>query len=182
MKTNKEYVEKSKMLEWLFKKMTVCEGCAEKADKRGDNRMAMLHREEGDAYKNVAEHIIYRMESTEITEDTSDGYHTFKELYHHRAILFSVLVALFPELSWKSKKHDDGTMYKGMFIVGINTPTGQATYHFDVEPYWDLFRCRELEAAPEWDGHTPENAIRRISTLKGYSTLINYGGKKNEAV
>lgn len=182
MNTNKEYIEKSKILEWLFGKMTVCERCAEKADGHHDNHMAMLHREEGDAYKTVAEHIIYRMEATEITENTSDGYHTFKELYHHRAILFSVLVALFPELSWKSRKHADGSMYKGMFIAGINTPTGQATYHMDIDPYWDVFKCRELETAPEWDGHTPENAIRRISTLKGYSTLIHYGGKKNEAV
>lgn len=26
---------------------------------------------------------------------TSDGYHTFDELYHHRAVLFSVIVAMF---------------------------------------------------------------------------------------
>lgn len=28
-----------------------------------------------------------------ITGETSDGYHTFNELYHHRAVLFSVIVA-----------------------------------------------------------------------------------------
>ena len=28
--------------------------------------------------------------------DTSDGYHTFNELYHHRAVLFSVIVKAFP--------------------------------------------------------------------------------------
>ena len=27
-----------------------------------------------------------------ITGETSDGYHTFNELYHHRAVLFSVIV------------------------------------------------------------------------------------------
>ena len=100
-----------------------------------------------------------------ITGDTSDGYHTFNELYHHRAILFSVICNERPEVAWKSKRHHDGTMYDGMFIVGIDTPEGQATYHYDIDPYWNLFRVKELELAPEWDGHTPGEAIRRIGTL-----------------
>lgn len=94
--------------------------------------------------------------------DLSDGYHTFNELYHHRAVLFSVICNLYLSLSWKSKKHHDGTMFDGMFIVGINTPYGQATYHYDIEPYWDYFRCSERDFAPEWDGHTPEMAIERL--------------------
>jgi len=100
-----------------------------------------------------------------ITGDTSDGYHTFDELYHHRAVLFSVIVRDHRELAWKSKAHHDGTMYDGMFIVGIETPQGQATYHYDVDPYWDMFDCKELGRAPEWDGHTPSEAIERIATL-----------------
>lgn len=100
-----------------------------------------------------------------ITGETSDGYHTFNELYHHRAVLFSVIVSCYPERAWKAKKHHDGTMYDGMFIVGIETPSGQATYHYDVIPYWDMFKCRELESAPEWDGHTPAQAIERIGEL-----------------
>ena len=100
-----------------------------------------------------------------ITGDTSDGYHTFNELYHHRAVLFSVICNARPDIAWKSKKHHDGTMYDGMFIVGIETPEGQATYHYDIKPYWDIFHVKELEFAPEWDGHTPDEAIRRISTL-----------------
>ena len=101
-----------------------------------------------------------------ITGETSDGYHTFNELYHHRAVLFSVIVANYPDRAWKSKKHHDGTMYDGMFIVGIDTPDGQATYHYDVDPYWDMFKCRVLDKAPEWDGHTPAQAIERIGRLK----------------
>lgn len=101
-----------------------------------------------------------------INGDTSDGYHTFNELYHHRAVLFSVIVKAFSDKAWKSKKHNDGTMYDGMFIVGIDTPEGQATYHYDIDPYWDMFECRELERAPEWDGHTPAQAIERIGKLK----------------
>ena len=100
-----------------------------------------------------------------VNGSTSDGYHTFNELYHHRAVLFSVIVAVFRDKAWKAKDHSDGTMYDGMFIVGIDTPDGQATYHYDIEPYWDMFRCKELDRAPEWDGHTPEQAIERISKL-----------------
>lgn len=101
----------------------------------------------------------------EINGETSDGYHTFNELYHHRAVLFSVIVRDHSKRAWKARKHHDGTMYDGMFIVGIETPSGQATYHYDLDPYWDMFDCEEREFAPEWDGHTPDEAIARIATL-----------------
>ena len=97
--------------------------------------------------------------------DVSDGYHTFNELYHHRAVLFSVICNMMPDKAWKSKLHDTGDMYDGMFIVGIDTPQGQATYHYDINPYWDMFNVKELEKAPEWDGHTPAQAIERIGAL-----------------
>lgn len=105
-------------------------------------------------------------EPVRIDGNTSDGYHTFNELYHHRAVLFSVIVKAFHQKAWKSRKHHDGTMYDGMFIVGIETPDGKATYHYDLEPYWDMFNCNEVEFAPEWDGHTPQQAIERIGKLE----------------
>ncbi|MBQ9000499.1 MAG: hypothetical protein IJ087_01445 [Eggerthellaceae bacterium] len=101
----------------------------------------------------------------EVNGETSDGYHTFNELYHHRAVLFSVIVANNRGLAWKAKKHHDGTMYDGMFIVGIDTPWGQASYHYDIDPYWEMFDCMELVYAPIWDGHTPDEAIERIGKL-----------------
>ena len=100
-------------------------------------------------------------------KDFSDGYHTFGELYHHRAILSSIVFNMFKAVAWKSKKHDneeDDPMYDNMFIVGIQTPEGQATYHYHLD-YWDLFDVVELDRAPKWDGHTPEEAIRRIASL-----------------
>lgn len=114
-----------------------------------------------------------------VTGDTSDGYHTFNELYHHRAVLFSVIVRDHPELTWKSKAHHDGSMYEGMFIVGVETPDGQATYHYDIEPYWEMFDCKELVRAPEWDGHTPDDAIARIATL-GRGMCHDLGGARIE--
>lgn len=123
----------------------ICEDCWNHAQAKADGRLVVLP-ETG-------------------IGDLSDGYHTFNELYHHRAILFSVICNEHPDISWKSKLHHDGTMFDGMFIVGINTPEGQATYHYDINPYWDMFRVRELEKAPEWDGHTSEQAIERIAGL-----------------
>lgn len=95
--------------------------------------------------------------------EMSDGYHTFNELYHHRAVLFSVICNARPDLAWKSKLHDTGDMYEGMFIVGIETKEGQATYHYDIDPYWDMFNVPVLDRAPVWDGHTPQQAIDRIA-------------------
>ena len=117
-----------------------------------------------------------------ITGDTSDGYHTFNELYHHRAVLFSVIVRDHADLAWKSKAHHDGTMYDGMFIVGIDTPQGQATYHYDIDPYWDMFECKELDRAPEWDGHTPDEAIARIATLRPKVCHMMYNELSNTSI
>ena len=105
----------------------------------------------------------------------SDGYHTFNELYHHRAILFSVICNSMPDKAWKSKLHDTGDMFENMFIVGIETPNGQATYHYDIEPYWDMFKVKELEKAPKWDGHTPADAINRIATLSADVVEVKHG-------
>ena len=116
-------------------------------------------------WSKVHERLADLIEPQPIDGNTSDGYHTFNELYHHRAVLFSVIVENFAARAWKSKLHADGTMYDGMFIVGIETPDGQATYHYDIDPYWDLFRCKEVDRAPEWDGHTPDQAIERIGKL-----------------
>ena len=96
--------------------------------------------------------------------EVSDGWHTFNELYHHRALLFAVICNQNKEIAWKAKKHNDGTMFDGMFIIGVDTPEGQATYHYHME-YWDRFNVKELECAPEFDGHTPAEAVERIYSI-----------------
>lgn len=127
----------------------------------GDNEMLFLN----SAYVSPEDAVELTLGPV-VDGDTSDGYHTFNELYHHRAVLFSVIVREHRSIAWKAKRHHDGTMYDGMFIVGLNTPHGQATYHYDINPYWDMFDCAELDRAPEWDGHTPDEAIERIGALK----------------
>lgn len=114
--------------------------------------------------------------------DVSDGYHTFDELYEHRSILFcSLLAALnwhdqhfsyegidIDSEPWYSTKHDDGTMFPGMFIAGITSKKlGSVTYHFD-EKYLPLFRSAGIpyrETAPKWDGHTPEQGLEVLRQL-----------------
>lgn len=97
--------------------------------------------------------------------EVSDGDHTFNELYFHRMTLFSIICNTYAGKSWKSKLHDDGTMFDGYFIVGIETPLGQFTYHYKLE-YWDVFAVNELAHAPEWDGHTSNDILRLYSLLQ----------------
>ena len=94
----------------------------------------------------------------------SDGFHTFNSLYHQRLILFAALVNTFPALAWKSHKHSDGEapFGGGWFIVGVDTPKGPYTYHYE-DKDWDLFRCKEVATAPEWDGHTDKDVERVLS-------------------
>lgn len=96
--------------------------------------------------------------------EISDGYHTFNELYDHRAVLFAVICNEHPHIAWKSKLHHTGDMFDGMFIVGLNTSHGQISYHYDLK-LWDLFVVPELERAPEWDGHTPADAVKRLERV-----------------
>lgn len=93
----------------------------------------------------------------------SDGSHTFDELYYHRMILFAVICNSNQDVAWKSKLHHDGTMYDNYFIVGVDTPAGQYSYHYHMD-HWNKFRVRELIYAPEWDGHMPKD-VDRLLTL-----------------
>ncbi|MGM0215442.1 WDGH domain-containing protein [Enterococcus sp. AZ109] len=106
----------------------------------------------------------YRDTDLIATGDISDTHHTFDELYEHRCLLFSVICNLFPDKAWKSKLHDDGTMFDGMFIVGVETPLGMFTYHYELN-CWDMFHVTELEKGHPWDGHTPKDIVRLNSLL-----------------
>lgn len=95
----------------------------------------------------------------------TDGYHSFNDLYNQRLFLSAALFNTYSDICWRSKKHSDGELCFGgdYFIVGIDTPAGQFSYHYRGE-YWDFFSAiPELECAPEWDGHTSEDAERLIS-------------------
>jgi hypothetical protein len=97
------------------------------------------------------------------TGDISDGYHTFNELYEHRHMLFIALGCHGQLKAWKSYKHHDGSVFDGWFLAGINLNSGTITYHLPNDK-WELCRnFEELETAPEWDGHTSDDVLDRLS-------------------
>mgnify|MGYP000051723313 CR=1 FL=1 len=109
------------------------------------------------------------------TNEISDSYHTFLDLYTHRIELFIALCYAQEKLInvcrvsnsfvWKSKKHSDGSKWEGWFILGINKEKGkQITYHLPIS-YWEQCAFEELEIAPEYDNHTPKDVLERLKSL-----------------
>ena len=104
---------------------------------------------------------------TEVTGATSDGYHTFDELYRYRRLYNA---ALFNEWArrglyntHKSLLHSDGeaAFGGGWFIVVAQLPTGQISNHYKVE-HWDLFKIPTKDKANVYDGHTPQMVADRL--------------------
>ena len=96
--------------------------------------------------------------------DVSDGYHTFNQLYHQRALLFATIVNTHKDISWKTRCHEDGEpcFGGGWFLVTVDTPAGSYGYHYD-DSYWDYFQCEEIPKAKHWDGYTEADVIRLLS-------------------
>lgn len=107
------------------------------------------------------------LQAVETVGEIADGYHTFNELYRYRmlynAIAFEGLhfAAGMPVI--KSRRHHTGEECFGgeYFIVMAQLPTGQVSNHYPLSD-WDLFRVPEVEKAPEYDGHTPNEAADRL--------------------
>lgn len=92
----------------------------------------------------------------------SDGYHTFDELYDHRCHLFVALMRSNPDLSWRSKLHADGTSYPSWFIAGMKLESGDITYHLPLWMWSMLEGISTHDRAPEWDGHTAADVVKRL--------------------
>lgn len=110
-------------------------------------------------------------EQNAITGDTSDGYHTFNELYEFRkvynAALFNEWALQGKYMVHKSWKHNDGELCfgGGWFIVVAVLPTGQISNHYEAKD-WDLFKVFETDKAMfEFDGHTPQDVLDRLKAL-----------------
>jgi hypothetical protein len=111
-------------------------------------------------------------EPVAIDGNTSDGYHTFNELYEFRK---AYNAALFNEWATggkcsvhKSWRHHDGELCfgGGWFIVVAVLPNGQISNHYEAKD-WDLFDVPETERALfEFDGHTRIDVVAR---LKAYT-------------
>lgn len=114
-----------------------------------------------------------------IDENTSDGYHTFKELYEHRHALFiklcrEIRLKLCREIRhhdeegyvWRSKLHSDGSAFEGWFIMGIGLALGeQVSYHLPMSLWGETEFAQTRERAPEFDGHTSADVLERLQRV-----------------
>jgi hypothetical protein len=102
-----------------------------------------------------------------INGNTSDGYHTFNELYEHRHYLFIALMYALQTQgrTWISSKHADKSSFDGSFIAGINLPTGPITYHLPNRLWIACVgaEAKVLDQAPPWDGHTSTDVLNRLA-------------------
>lgn len=109
-------------------------------------------------------------QASKVTGETSDGYHTFNELYDFRkaynALLFNEWAAQKKYKVHKSWKHSDGEdcFGGGWFVVVAETPEGQITNHYEAKD-WELFQVPETPVAHAWDGHTAQDALQRLLRL-----------------
>ena len=130
---------------------------------------------------------------SEVKENLSDGYHTFKELYNFRMVYNAALFNEWAKMIYfnlemkekqgfnidmdevqkscyhvhKSWKHHDGELCfgGGWFIVVAVLPTGQISNHYEAK-YWDLFKIPEAETALyPFDGHTSQDVLERLKQL-----------------
>lgn len=120
------------------------------------------------------------IEANKIDGETSDGYHTFNELYDYRRVYNA---ALFNEWATRGKysvhkswRHSDGELAFGgdWFIVVAQLPTGQISNHYEAK-YWDDFRVPEAELPLTYDGHTPQEALDRLAALRNQTGEENNG-------
>lgn len=116
------------------------------------------------------------------TDDISDWYHTFGELYKHRIHLFIALCKskyIIENMSknnaesfdtiytrfftiQKSKKHNDWSEFEWWFIIQLETPRWQISYHLP-NKYWG--KCdfiKTVDKANEWDWHTSDDVLERL--------------------
>lgn len=99
-----------------------------------------------------------------IDENTSDGYHTFKELYEHRIALFIALMKANPKISYRANNNDDGNWYEWWFVAGIHTSNWDISYHLpnDKRTALDWYGISTTINAPKRDWHTPADVVDRL--------------------
>lgn len=126
-------------------------------------------------YQNLSKEILIQGPSE---MSVSDGYHTMDELYEHRIQLFITLckflkkaqaqdgqIGIFSQ-PWRSRRHGDGTIFEGWFIMGINKEPGtQISYHLPDSKWAETDFVETLNNAPVFDGHTSNDVLSRLKVL-----------------
>jgi hypothetical protein len=91
-----------------------------------------------------------------IDGNTSDGHHTFNELYDHRCMLFIRLCLRdVPHAAWKHHLDD-------WFLLYLELPEGQISYHCPVK--YLHFVEDKIKQVPHYnyDGHNSEQVLERL--------------------
>lgn len=91
-----------------------------------------------------------------INGNTSDGYHTFNELYEHRNLLFINLCLTMPDKAcW-------GPGYAGWPVLFLELSSGQISYHIQ-ERFLPLLDDKiRYDPDYEWDKHRSATVIGRL--------------------
>lgn len=95
---------------------------------------------------------------TKISGETSDGYHTFNELYDHRVLLWINFCLMNIDKCYLVPNH-----FEGWFLLGMKTSWGQISYHCP-NKYYGMIEKVKIEH-PEFDGHTSKEVIERLECL-----------------
>jgi hypothetical protein len=105
------------------------------------------------------------------TDNISDGYHTFGELYRYRMLYNAMAFNLLHEKGIKVEKsirHSDGEICfgGGWFIVVADLPgIGQVSNHYE-NINWELFKVPAVyKPTIIYDGHTPNDVADRIDAF-----------------
>lgn len=104
------------------------------------------------------------MKKIKITGKTSDGYHTFDELYEHRNALFCYAIRQGAFHAVDAIKNH----YKGWDLLIAWLEDGdisQISYHLPkrLRRLWENSNNVIVETRNSWDGHTSKQVIRRLN-------------------
>ena len=96
--------------------------------------------------------------ATKVDGNTSDGYHTFNELYNHRCLLWINYCLQDINGCYLVENHSDG-----WFLLGKETTQGQISYHCS-NKYIHLVTNIERRC-PAFDGHTSSIVLVRLQDI-----------------
>lgn len=104
-------------------------------------------------------------------QNISDGYHTFKELYEHRHLLYLALCANYKDYCYWTYKNSDGSSYNNYFLLVLKHPEiDQISYHLPIELLdYIEFDIKYKDICDDYDGHNSEDVIDRLLSL----TILN---------
>ena len=102
--------------------------------------------------------------------DTSDGYHTFDELYEHRALLLiNWLLEVIDPFADDNQKEVPcwvADHYPGWDLVFYNSAVGQVSYHIAryLRPLYEG-KFKQVQSNDEFDGHVAKDVAFRLKSL-----------------